>query len=410
MLLHWADENFETVFFLDSNKNILDKYKRFDLVLACGCLQKISPEQNAIQEFKDLENTSNDWLFGVISYDLKNEIEALSSNNFDGIEFPNLYFIQPKYVFTIANDILSIHHFETDISELWNEIQEINIPIANRAFSISLQQKTSKESYIKTVEKIQEDIKQGVVYEMNYCIEFYAEDCPFYALPIFEALNEKANAPFSGFVKTANTFILSASPERYIQRSANKLISQPIKGTAKRGKTKIEDNNLIEKLKNDTKERSENIMIVDLVRNDFHRFCETFSVNVEELCQIYSFDTVHQMISTIAGKISAQTKLSDCLLHTFPMGSMTGAPKISAMQLIEQYETTKRGIYSGSIGYITPNKDFDFNVVIRSMVYNRNKKYLSIQIGSAITIDSQAEKEYEECLLKAEALIQVLKN
>ncbi len=408
-LLFWANNTFEDIYFLDSNNSDLDHFKRFDLILSCGIINKTNSNLDYFSELKTFEKI-NDWLFGIITYDLKNEFEDLSSNNLDNIHFPVLSFINPQYVFTISNNLLSIHSLENDVSSIWNKILEQKIPLANRAKSLDLKQRTPKEKYLETVNKIQEEIRQGVVYEMNYCIEFYAENAQISPINVFLDLNEKANAPFSSFVKTNNTFIISASPERYIQKTNEQLISQPIKGTAKRHTLANLDTKIALELENNLKERAENIMIVDLVRNDFHRFCKLGTVNVDELCKIYSFDTVHQMISTISGKIDKETPLSECLKNSFPMGSMTGAPKISAMQLIEQFEDTKRGIYSGSIGYITPENDFDFNVVIRTIVYNAEKKYLSIQIGSAITIDSLAEKEYDECLLKADALVKVLSS
>lgn len=201
---------------------------------------------------------------------------------------------------------------------------------------------------------------------------------------------------------------LSASPERYIKRSGNTIVSQPIKGTAKRLDNEVNDLNMIKQLQNDPKERSENIMITDLVRNDLSRIAQKGSVKVEELCAIYTFEQVHQMISTISCQVSSETASVDILKNTFPMGSMTGAPKISAMQIIESTEDAKRGLYSGAIGYFTPSGDFDFNVVIRSILYNSIEKYVSFSVGSAITINSIPENEYEECLLKAKAMRLVL--
>jgi para-aminobenzoate synthetase component 1 len=172
---------------------------------------------------------------------------------------------------------------------------------------------------------------------------------------------------------------------------------------------KKQDNLLKQQLFFDEKERSENVMIVDLVRNDFSKIAIKNSVDVEELFGIYTFEQVHQMISTITCNIEQNLSFSEIIKAVFPMGSMTGAPKIAAMELIEQYEPTKRGLFSGAVGYITPKGNFDFNVVIRSILYNSTNKYISIQAGSAITIDCDAEKEYEECLLKAKAMLEALK-
>ncbi len=156
--------------------------------------------------------------------------------------------------------------------------------------------------------------------------------------------------------------------------------------------------------------RSENIMIVDLVRNDLSRTAVKGSVKVEELCQVYSFRQVHQLVSTVVSEVEKTTSPVDILKETFPMGSMTGAPKISAMKIIEEEEETKRGLYSGAVGYFSPTGDFDFNVVIRSILYNKENKYVSFSVGGAITSKSTPEKEYEECLLKAKAMKHVLTN
>ena len=161
---------------------------------------------------------------------------------------------------------------------------------------------------------------------------------------------------------------------------------------------------------NSAKDRSENVMVVDLVRNDLSKVCKEGTVRVDELYGIYSFPQVHQMISTVSGELKEEVCFTDILKATFPMGSMTGAPKNKVMHLIEKYEQTKRGIFSGAVGYISPNGDFDFNVVIRSIMYNADTSYLSFQTGSAITFYSDPEKEWEECLLKAEAIKVVLEK
>ena len=204
--------------------------------------------------------------------------------------------------------------------------------------------------------------------------------------------------------------MLSASPERYLKKVGEKVISQPIKGTAKRSFDIEQDAFLKKELKNSAKERSENIMIVDLVRNDLSHTATKGSVVVEELCQVYTFKQVHQMISTIISKVDATVSPVEIIKTTFPMGSMTGAPKVSAMKIIEELEVTKRGLYSGAVGYFTPTGDFDFNVVIRSILYDAKKQYLSFSVGSAITAQSIPENEYEECLLKAKAMFEVLQN
>jgi para-aminobenzoate synthetase component 1 len=205
-----------------------------------------------------------------------------------------------------------------------------------------------------------------------------------------------------------NQYIISASPERFLAKRGRQLISQPIKGTAKRSANLAEDEQLKLSLKNHPKEQQENVMIVDLVRNDLTRSAVAGTVKVEELFGIYSFEQVHQMISTVTCLKADDVSDVEAIRNTFPMGSMTGAPKVNAMRLMEKYERSKRGVYSGAVGYFSPDGDFDFNVIIRTILYNAATQYLSFQVGSAITHSADAENEYQECLLKAKAILEVL--
>ena len=253
-------------------------------------------------------------------------------------------------------------------------------------------------------------IHRGDIYEANFCQEFYAMDTHIDPLNTFLHLNAISSPPFATFLKFENLYGLSASPERYIKKNGKVVVSQPIKGTAKRDENSSIDLQIAEELKNDPKERSENIMITDLVRNDLSKFATKGSVNVEELCGLYSFKQVHQLVTTIRCEVDAGIAPVDIIRDTFPMGSMTGAPKVSAMKIIEKLEDTKRGLYSGTVGYFTPEGDFDFNVIIRSILYNASKKYVSFSVGGAITAKSVPEKEYEECLLKAKAMREALER
>jgi para-aminobenzoate synthetase component 1 len=258
------------------------------------------------------------------------------------------------------------------------------------------------------VEAIKEHIINGDVYELNYCVEFYANQAVIQPVHIYDRLRQKSAVPFGCFVKYHHLYTMGASPERFLLKQGAKVFSQPIKGTTKRGCTPEEDESLKIALLHSEKERAENLMIVDLVRNDLARSAQTGSVKVEELFGIYSFPQVHQMISTVSATLQEENSLGKLIQQAFPMGSMTGAPKIMAMKLIEQYERTKRGLYSGAIGFITPQGDMDLNVVIRSIQYNAQTQYLNFEVGGAITFDSVAELEYEECLLKAKAMLEVL--
>ncbi|MEZ4889522.1 MAG: anthranilate synthase component I family protein [Crocinitomicaceae bacterium] len=249
-------------------------------------------------------------------------------------------------------------------------------------------------------------MQRGDIYEINYCQEFYDANAQIDAkLNLYATINEITQAPFSAFFQWQEFSAFCGSPERFLQKKGNQLLSQPIKGPAPRGKTSEEDQQLMLELKNNPKERSENVMIVDLVRNDLSKIATQGSVKVDELFGVYTFNTVHQLISTISCQIDESCDFSTIIKATFPMGSMTGAPKVSAMKLSEEHEAFQRGLYSGTIGCILPNGNFDFNVVIRSLLYNANNKYLSCGVGGAITINSDAEKEYQECETKVRRLL-----
>jgi para-aminobenzoate synthetase component 1 len=222
-------------------------------------------------------------------------------------------------------------------------------------------------------------------------------------------LDALSEAPFAAFHQQGHRFLLSASPERFLKREGRTLLSQPIKGTARRMSDAVEDERVKMRLSQSEKDRAENVMIVDLVRNDLSRIAAPTSVRVEELCGVHSFKTVHHLISSITAEMRDGASLFDVLAATFPMGSMTGAPKVSAMQIADALEHTNRGIYSGSIGYIDPQGHFDFNVVIRSLVYSRDREYVSCHVGGAITVRSHWDHEYDECLLKAEAVRSALR-
>ena len=393
------------VLLLDGNTSESDT---FDWMLAIGTVDEISVGTDAaFDKLQDFYDKHKDWVFGSLSYDLKNGLENLQSTHSDKIKFPDLHFFLPKYLFIYKYNKLAIYK-HTSVSEFDLSILKFPINPSGISFSGAITNKVSKTKYINNVNLIKEHIQRGDIYEMNYCQEFYAEKTYLNPFETFTQLNSISKAPFSCYYKVGDKYLLSASPERYIKKVGSKIISQPIKGTRKRGKDLEEDERLKIELYEDQKERSENVMIVDLVRNDLSKIAKKNSVTVDELFGIYTFDQVHQMISTISCKVDEQTSLKEIFEATFPMGSMTGAPKISAMKLIDKFEKTKRGLYSGAVGYINPQGDFDFNVVIRSLQYNALNKYLSFMVGGAITIGSDAELEYQECLVKAKALFEVL--
>jgi para-aminobenzoate synthetase component 1 len=410
-LLHWANQHREVVF-LDSNA-YHQKYSSFDSVLAVDAFTSIKTDyENAFQDLYQYQSQTKDWLFGYLSYDLKNDTEALHSNNFDGLEFPDLFFFQPKKLFLIKENQVEIQYLRMCDDEIETDFEEITqCSVFNiQSSDVEVLQRIAKENYLSKVSKMLEHIHRGDIYEANFCMEFYAEKAQIDPLEIYQKLNAISEPPFAVYFKNNFQYLLSASPERYLRKEGLKIISQPIKGTARRSFDLEQDEQLKFDLVQNEKERSENIMIVDLVRNDLSHTATKGSVQVEELCQIYTFKQVHQMISTIVSEVENTTSPIEILRTTFPMGSMTGAPKISAMQIIEELEATKRGLYSGAVGYFTPTGDFDFNVVIRSILYNSKNQYLSFSVGSAITSQAIPEMEYEECLLKAKAMFEVLQS
>ncbi len=413
-LLLWAQQ-FEIAVWLDSN-NYDQKYSNFDAVLAVDAVSKIETSyKNAFSRLKKYQSEVNDFIFGYLSYDLKNDVENLTSSNFDGLNFPDLLFFQPKKLFFIKGNSVEIKYIsafekeiETDLENI-NQLQTVqNLVAVHRNIKIKL--RIHKDDYYKKINTILNHIHRGDIYEANFCQEFYSENSEINPVEVYQNLNEISKPPFATFLKLNDNYLLSASPERYLKKDGEHLISQPIKGTEKRATTKSADEKLIKKLEQNQKERAENIMIVDLVRNDFSRLALKGSVKVEELCKVYTFEQVHHLISTVSCIVKKDIHPVDLIKNTFPMGSMTGAPKISAMKIMEELEETKRGLYSGAVGYFTPNGDFDFNVIIRSILYNATKKYISYSVGGAITAKSIPEKEYEECLLKAKAMKHVLLN
>ncbi len=403
---------FDTFCFLDSNNYQSDNYCQWEFLLAIGVQQELEIKEKGVtpfEQFKAFQKAQQDWLFGFLSYDLKNDIEELSSQNKDKINLPLLHFFVPSILIKLTKRLeLEITTVNINPKTVFDAINATEVPTSTPKVFDNVNAKFTKSEYTDTIKKIQQHIVEGDIYELNFCQEFFINDIDLEVLEFFIQLNQLAKAPFTTFYKKKNQYLCCASPERFLKKRGDKLISQPIKGTIKRGATPEKDEQQKKLLHRSKKDRSENVMIVDLVRNDLSKSCKTGSVNVTELFGIYGFEQVYQMISTIEGKLNSNIHFIDAIKNAFPMGSMTGTPKVKSMQLIERYEKTKRGLYSGAVGYITPDDDFDFNVVIRSALYNASNKYLSFQVGGAIVYDSIPEKEFEECLLKAKAILNVL--
>lgn len=403
--LQWAAA-FEVCCCFDSN-TYPDQYSRYDFLLAAGKKRELAVNAGtAFDDLKSFRKEKKSWLFGLLGYDLKKETEQLASAHTDLLGFPDLYFFEPEYLLAIKNGQVEILKGPESLLLL---IEATLLPVIPAIMPVmEIKSRMDRETYLGKVEELRDHILRGDIYEVNFCQEFYAEAAHLDPLALYYRLNSVSPTPFSAYFKAGTKYILSASPERYLCKRGSKVFSQPIKGTAKRSSDQKKDKALKAALRNDLKEQAENVMIVDLVRNDLTRCAVPGSVQVEELFGIYSFPQVHQMISTVSCQLAPSSDPIDAIRYTFPMGSMTGAPKIRAMQLIEEMELSKRGAYSGAIGYLDPDDDFDFNVLIRSIFYAADKQYLSFQVGGAITYASSAAAEYEECILKASAIVDTL--
>ncbi|MEP7080203.1 MAG: anthranilate synthase component I family protein [Ginsengibacter sp.] len=393
--------------FLDNNNYDFDS--SVECLVGVGVKRSIVSGINSIKEIDDFISHINDYIFCHISYDLKNKIENLKSDHFDPIGVPDYFFFQPQIVFRLNKEEVEIGMLNgQDANNIFEAINSISIP-SGFDESVILRARFSKKEYISTVNSLLEHIKLGDCYEVCFCQEFFAENFTINPIRVYEKLTSFSPMPFAAFYKFDKNYLLCASPERFLKKIANRIFSQPIKGTAQRhAHNKLADEKERESLKNSAKEQSENIMIVDLVRNDLSKISCEGSVHVSEYLNVYSFPQVHQLISTIEGTLRTDVSFSEIIKATFPMGSMTGAPKKKSMELIEKYERSKRGLYSGSVGYISPEKNFDLNVVIRSLIYNSETGYLSIHAGSAITHLSKAENEFEECMVKMQAMVSAI--
>ncbi len=414
-LLLWA-QLYDEVVWLDSNSYKGQNYSEFEAILAVEAFTSIKTDYyGAFDKLEEYQETTKDWILGYLSYDLKNDTERLQSKNDDVLGFPDLQFFQPKKLFLLKDGKLEMQYLamcDDEMEEDWEAISNLKSPIFNTQSSLpplSIKLKIHKEAYKKKVAQMLKHIYRGDIYEANLCQEFYAHGT-IDPVQAYKDLNRISCPPFATYLKLDEHYLLSATPERYIKKIGSKIVSSPIKGTSARSTNDKEDNAFAKALSEDSKERSENVMIVDLVRNDLSRIAKKGSVTVEELCKVYSFKQVHQMISTVACEQGVGISPVDVIRATFPMGSMTGAPKVRAMQIIEQLEESKRGLYSGAVGYFTPDGDFDFNVIIRSILYNAQENYISYSVGGAITAKSDPDKEYTECLLKAKAMRAVLEG
>ncbi len=412
-LLAAAEATFEQVVYLNNN-DLTYPNDPFPNRLYAGAKRVVPFTGEAdLQTLADFHRQHRCHLVGYVGYEVKNQLESLQSRHPGQLGFPDSWFIEPAYIIDLGSDWVTVHTGRSDAGPWATWLTSPGtlpgtLAATNRTGRV--QARVSEADYVAAVQQIRALIEAGDVYELNYCIEFFAEQLQLAPVAAYQALCQRSPMPFSVFLKQHDRYVLGASPERFLKRTGSRLVSQPIKGTIRRGQTTDEDEALKLALRNSEKEQAENLMIVDLVRNDLARSAKTGSVQVDELFGIYTFQQVHQMISTVSATARADASLADVIGHAFPMGSMTGAPKIRAMQRIDELETSRRGLYSGAIGYITPDGDFDFNVVIRTILYNAADQYASFTVGSAITYDADPAQEYAECLLKASAMRSVLEG
>jgi para-aminobenzoate synthetase component I len=395
-LISWIDIKYPHFVYFQ-NHRIEYPYGGFPHVIYAGKRTIVLEEVETFKENKEL--------VGLVSFDYKNKIEKLASQNEVSIDLTDSVFLIPELKIEFGMDSILIVSADYKFSK--EEIFASPFGFTSNPV-VQILPLTSREKYISDIQAIQEHIRSGDIYELNYCMAFVFQEELWNPIIGYLDLMKVSPMPFSALFKSNNKYLISASPERFLKKMGEKIIAQPIKGTIRRGKDVLEDSLLKEILLNSEKERAENLMIVDLMRNDLSRISKTGSVQVEELFGVYTFARVHQMISTVSAVLDEHVKFRDILHATFPMGSMTGAPKIKCLELIEEYENFKRTWFSGSLGILLPNGDFDFNVIIRSILFEKNSGKGFFGVGSAITFDADPEYEYEECLLKVSAIREIL--
>ena len=402
-MLNWSNQ-FNIFCFLDNN-NYDFETPAFECMLAVGANESIElSNENLFDQLKSFAQQNPGWLFGHINYPSSQQNE---------IGFPAAYFFQPEIMVSVSNNKVRISSkTNKHASEIFQEIEkQAEIITQNNAAQIVCKPDHSQNEYLEKLKNVLAHIQRGDCYEINFCRHFFSNEVEVNPAYLYQQLKTVSPNPFAAFYKLRDKYCICSSPERFLKKKGDTVISQPIKGTSRRNLTDtVKDDDLKNKLKNSPKERSENVMIVDLVRNDLSKIATEGSVTVKELFEIYSFPQVHQMISTIAANVDKSIHWTEIIDACFPMGSMTGAPKKKVMELIEKYETVPRGLFSGTIGYVTPEGDFDFNVIIRSLFYNETKKHLAYFAGGGITINSIPLQEFEETNVKVSAIERVLKN
>lgn len=406
--------------FLDSSKEDqeLSKYSfiglnQFDVIEG----KDFSVIENQLNKYKYEADKLIDSPFlsgaiGYISYDTFRELESIEGSSNSDFEIPNLRFI-------FFNNIIIFNHKtkeyyitdrESNRERVEKIINKINSYVAKEKKydfdrDTTFYSNFTKEEYINAVSKMKNYIRSGDIYIANMTQRFFCENKDD-SFDIYEKLRLINKAPFAAYLDFDDFQIISSSPERFIQVKDRKVHTRPIKGTRPRGEDKEEDEKNKEELLASEKDKAELLMVVDLERNDLSKVCKPFSVNVTELFKLETYSTVFHLVSTIEGELNNNVSSCKCIEECFPGGSITGTPKIRAMEVIEEIEGLKRNLYTGCIGYFDFNGNSDFNIVIRTIIKKDNKAYFGV--GGGITFDSKEEEEYQETLDKAKALMRVL--
>ena len=362
-------------------------------------------------EERILKNNQENY-FGYLSYELKNKIEKFEAINNKYITIPQLYFASFHFNLEFDHEeqklICKFPENLTDKFENFFKNIDKNINSNRKKLNITdLKSNFSDQEYLKKIQNIQNRIKEGDIYQANLTRKFHGKlnNTENNHFDIFKSLMQISPGNFSSFIKFDNLEIISSSPELFLDIENSKIKSCPIKGTSPRSDDKIQDQKNFEYLQNSPKEKSENLMIVDLVRNDLSKNCENNSIKVDNLFKILSFKKIHHMVSEISGKKQNNKNVIEVIKGCFPPGSMTGAPKIKAMEICDDLEQIQRGIYSGAIGLINKNI-CKLSVVIRTLIINGNK--FEFQSGGAITYDSDPAKELQESKDKNKGIIELL--
>lgn len=350
---------------------------------------------------------------GYFGYDLKDRIERLPDAAVREPDFPDLYWMFFKAVlcFDHAAGEAFVCGEKTAARNLFRRITEgapasVGSPVKP---DFKLNYRVSKRDYLSAIERAKEHIRRGDIYEVNLshrCDLAFSHAAETFAGDLYGRLAKASPSPFSAFLRFDDLFVVSSSPERFLSVEGRAVESRPIKGTRPRGENPQEDRELMRQLRDSEKDRAENLMIVDLTRNDLGRICETGSIEVPSLFDVETYRTVFQMVSVVKGVLLPDVELDAIVRACFPPGSMTGTPKISAMKIIETLEPFKRGIYSGALGWIGFDGNLDLSVVIRTLILQGRSGWF--QVGGAIVADSDPEAEYRETLDKAAGILDAL--